>query len=278
MQQLSVSSPPNLPGRQRLCKMLSKYHVFYFANINKFNCKRFYPCKQSVSTTRCSSNDEKNDLNLDLQNKKIHNASVLYCVSPAIGHNNESHPESNKRVPAIVDALDRFELSPKHRNSQVVEIQNFKRASIDGIARVHSRSYITGLDKAMGRASEEGLILIEGSGPTYATQTTFQESLLAAGAGLFLVDLVVESSRHNRDPPVGFALIRPPGHYAIPEGPMGFCVFGNIAIVARYAQNKHNLKRVLIIDFDVHHGNGTNDAFYDDPHIFFLSTHQVRKS
>lgn len=80
---------------------------------------------------------------------------------------------------------------------------------------------------------------------------------------------------NSRDPPTGFALIRPPGHHAIPKGPMGFCVFGNIAIAARYAQREHGLKRVFIIDFDVHHGNGTNDAFYEDPDIFFLSTHQV---
>lgn len=85
----------------------------------------------------------------------------------------------------------------------------------------------------------------------------------------------VAESMNSRDPPTGFALIRPPGHHAIPKGPMGFCVFGNIAIAARYAQREHGLKRVFIIDFDVHHGNGTNDAFYEDPDIFFLSTHQV---
>ncbi|KAH7566090.1 hypothetical protein JRO89_XS08G0082900 [Xanthoceras sorbifolium] len=103
---------------------------------------------------------------------------------------------------------------------------------------------------------------------------TFQESLVAAGAGIALVDSVVRASRSNADPPMGFALVRPPGHHAIPNGPMGFCVFGNVAIAARYTQRVHGLKRVFIIDFDVHHGNGTNDAFYDDPDIFFLSTHQ----
>ncbi|KAH9626514.1 hypothetical protein KSS87_003293 [Heliosperma pusillum] len=173
----------------------------------------------------------------DLQ---LASTKVIYSVAPAVGHNQESHPESNLRVPAIASALEQMKLTPK----------------------------------AMGKASDQGLILIEGSGPTYATSSTFQDSLIAAGAGLAVVDSVVAASRYSAEPPVGFALIRPPGHHAIPKGPMGFCVFGNIAIAARYAQRVHGLKRVFIIDFDVHHGNGTHDAFYEDPDIFFLSTHQ----
>ncbi|XP_020579772.1 histone deacetylase 14 isoform X4 [Phalaenopsis equestris] len=174
-------------------------------------------------------------------NIPLHDARILYSVAPAMGHNKEYHPESNLRVPAIVNALEEFELT----------------------------------SKAMSKASDEGLIFIDGSGPTYATGTTFQESLIAAGAGLSLVDSVVSASITSPNPPIGFALIRPPGHHAIPKGPMGFCVFGNIAVAARYAQHVHGLTRVLIIDFDVHHGNGTCDAFYDDPNVFFLSTHQV---
>ncbi|XP_039126180.1 histone deacetylase 14 isoform X1 [Dioscorea cayenensis subsp. rotundata] len=205
----------------------------------------------------------------------LSDARVLYCVAPAMGHNKESHPESNLRVPAIVDALERMELTPKHRGPVVYELQKFRPASMDDIASVHARAYVAGLEKAMSQASEEGLIFIDGSGPTYATPTTFQESLVAAGAGISLVDSVVTASSMNSNPPIGFALIRPPGHHAVPDGPMGFCVFGNIAVAARHAQRVHGLKRVFIIDFDVHHGNGTCDAFYDDPDIFFLSTHQV---
>ncbi|KAJ3703960.1 hypothetical protein LUZ61_007665 [Rhynchospora tenuis] len=264
-----------LPYVQKVGNLSRNHHQFNRDMKSHSSFKRICPCMRSIFIARCSSNGISNDLNLDVPNKLIHSAKVIYCVSAAMGHNKEAHPESNKRVPAIVDALDRLELSPKYRSLQVYEIQTFQPASLDDIARVHSRSYITGLEKAMSRASDEGLIFIDGSGPTYATETTFQESLLAAGAGNFLVDAVVEASRINQDPPVGFALVRPPGHHAIPEGPMGFCVFGNIAVAARYAQNKYGLKRVLIIDFDVHHGNGTNDAFYDDPDIFFLSTHQA---
>ncbi|KAK3002732.1 hypothetical protein RJ639_018426 [Escallonia herrerae] len=202
-------------------------------------------------------------------------AKVIYCVAPAMGHNQKSHPECNFRVPAVVTALEKMELTPKFRASEIIELQSFRPASIDDIASVHASAYVCGLEKAMDQASEQGIIFIEGSGPTYATATTFRESLIAAGASISIVDSVVAASKISQDPPTGFALVRPPGHHAIPKGPMGFCVFGNVAIAARHAQRLHGLKRVFIIDFDVHHGNGTNDTFYDDPDIFFLSTHQA---
>eukprot|EP01018_Ginkgo_biloba_P018894 Gb_18915 [translate_table: standard] len=201
-------------------------------------------------------------------------ASVIYCAAPAMGHNQESHPESNSRVPAIMDALQKMELSAEFRGKEVIEIKNFRSASADDIATVHTSNYVRGLEKAMDTACQEGLIFIDGSGPTYATASTFSESMIAAGAGITLIDSVVAASKVTGNPPLGFALVRPPGHHAIPKGPMGFCVFGNVAVAARHAQNVHGLQRVLIIDFDVHHGNGTNDAFYEDPNIFFISTHQ----
>ncbi|KAK2438822.1 histone deacetylase [Trifolium repens] len=205
---------------------------------------------------------------------QLTNARVIYSVAPSMGHNQEAHPESHFRVPAIVDVLEEMKLTSKFRGSEVIELQHFEPASTDDIASVHARSYVSGLEKVMDQALEKGLIVIDGSGPTYATSTTFQESIVAAGAGLALVDSVVAASKINKDSPTGFALIRPPGHHAIPQGPMGFCIFGNVAIAARHAQRVHGLKRVFIIDFDVHHGNGTNDAFYDDPDVFFLSFHQ----
>ncbi|TKY60439.1 Histone deacetylase 14 [Spatholobus suberectus] len=206
--------------------------------------------------------------------EQLSDARVIYSVAPSMGHNQESHPESHFRVPAIVNALEEMQLTSKFRGFEVIELQHFEPASVDDIASVHARAYVSGLEKVMDQAVEKGLIFIDGSGPTYATATTFQESIIAAGAGLALVDSVVAGSKIKRDAPTGFALIRPPGHHAVPQGPMGFCIFGNVAIAARYAQRVHGLKRVFIIDFDVHHGNGTNDAFYDDPDVFFLSFHQ----
>ncbi|ERN18144.1 hypothetical protein AMTR_s00054p00095350 [Amborella trichopoda] len=196
----------------------------------------------------------------------------------------ESHPECNSRLSAIANALDKMKLSSKYRGGDVLEITNWRPASFDEITSVHTTTYVNGLEKAMEKASQEGIVFIDGSGPTYATSTTFQESYVAAGAGITLIDSIVSfgyplrqadfQSKAKADIPVGFALVRPPGHHAIPKGPMGFCVFGNVAIAARHAQRVHGLKQVFIIDFDVYHGNGTNDAFYEDPDIFFLSTHQ----
>ncbi|CAM6048613.1 unnamed protein product [Sphagnum compactum] len=202
-------------------------------------------------------------------------AKVLYCAVPAMGHNQEGHPECNARVPSILEALQKGNLTPETRGKDIVRIKDFRAASKDDIAAVHTMAYVKGLEKVMTRAEDEGIIFLDGTGPTYATPTTYHDSVLAAGAGFALVDSVVAASRETQSPPVGFALLRPPGHHAVPTGPMGFCVFGNVAVAARYAQRVHKLQRVLIIDYDVHHGNGTHDAFYNDPNIFFLSTHQA---
>jgi len=98
-------------------------------------------------------------------------------------------------------------------------------------------------------------------------------AMTAAGTAIAAVDAVLssggESSKRN-----AFCLIRPPGHHATPDQPMGFCLFNNVAIAARHAQKVHGLKRVLIVDWDVHHGNGTQDIFYDDPTVSFLSIHR----
>ncbi|KAJ7945227.1 Histone deacetylase [Quillaja saponaria] len=205
------------------------------------NLRRGRRCfSKSIRTCFSCTNGIRNDSYIPSY-EKLTEARVIYSVAPAMGHNQESHPESHFRVPAIVNALKEMKLTPEFHGSEIIELQNFSPASADDIATVHARAYVSGLEKVMDQASEKGLVFVDGSGPTYATSTTFQESLIAAGAGISLVDSVVAASKNNQDPPTGFALIRPPGHHAVPKGPMGFCIFGNVAIAA---------------------------------HVFFLSTHQ----
>ena len=107
------------------------------------------------------------------------------------------------------------------------------------------------------------------TGDTAVSEKSLEVALEAAGGLLNAVDAVVGRKAKN-----AFCVVRPPGHHATPDRGMGFCIFNNIAIAARYAQKKHGIGKVLIADWDVHHGNGTQDAFYRDGSVFFFSTHQ----
>jgi acetoin utilization deacetylase AcuC-like enzyme len=104
---------------------------------------------------------------------------------------------------------------------------------------------------------------------TFASPESYEVALLAAGGVLAAVDSVVAGEVSS-----AFCAVRPPGHHALPSRAMGFCLFNNIAIAARYLQKKHNLPKILIVDWDVHHGNGTQDVFYDDPTVLYFSVHQ----
>jgi acetoin utilization deacetylase AcuC-like enzyme len=104
---------------------------------------------------------------------------------------------------------------------------------------------------------------------TYLNADSYQAALLAAGGLLNVVNFVLRGQADN-----GFALVRPPGHHALVHWGMGFCLLANVAIAARWAQDRYGVERILIVDFDVHHGNGTQEIFYKDPSILFFSTHQ----
>ncbi len=107
------------------------------------------------------------------------------------------------------------------------------------------------------------------TGDTDIGPRSFEAALHAAGTCLNAVDLLMQGKATN-----AFCIVRPPGHHASANRGMGFCLFNNIAIAARYAQRRYGLERVAIVDWDVHHGNGTQDIFYTDPSVFFFSTHQ----
>ncbi|EIE18460.1 Arginase/deacetylase [Coccomyxa subellipsoidea C-169] len=154
---------------------------------------------------------------------------------------------------------------------QLSRLTDFQPASIEDLCKIHERNYVLGLEKIVRRGRNE----VVDNAPTYITPTSFDDALRAAGAAMALVDAVVEGSSAESIAPAGFGICRPPGHHAVAKGPMGFCLFGTVAVAARHAQQFHGLKKVLIFDFDVHHGNGTNDVFFDDPSVLFISTHQA---
>jgi acetoin utilization deacetylase AcuC-like enzyme len=104
---------------------------------------------------------------------------------------------------------------------------------------------------------------------TYVSSDSYEAALNAAGAPLTAIDLIMDKKVDN-----AFCLVRPPGHHATPEKGMGFCLFNNVAIAAKYIQSRYSLDRIVIIDWDVHHGNGTQDAFYDDPSVMYFSMHR----
>lgn len=163
-----------------------------------------------------------------------------------------SHPESKERLISIYSEiepiLDRFEvLKPK-------------RAIIDDVIKVHTKEHYYKVRDAS--LNEEPL-----DADTLTSIDSFSVALYAAGAGKVAIDNIKSAKR-------AFCLVRPPGHHATQNKAMGFCLFNNIAITAKYAQSV-GYKRVFIIDFDVHHGNGTQDIFYSDSSVFYFSTHQA---
>ncbi len=164
------------------------------------------------------------------------------------------HPESPARNAAVRQALAKVKaLRVKQRI-----------ASEDEIALGHSRDYIKRAKQDIAAGLKE-----LSTGDTRVSPASWEVATEAVGGVLGAVDLVCGGQADT-----AFCAVRPPGHHATPTRGMGFCVFNNIAIGARYAQKKHGLARVLIVDWDVHHGNGTQDIFYGDRSVMFLSTHQ----
>ena len=168
------------------------------------------------------------------------------------------HPESPNRLLAIMQQLERSGTA-----AQIKRIEP-RRAEDEWITEIHSRSYVAALNKhqpASGRvALDPDTSMSPGSLPA---------AYLAAGGALAAVDAIMRGEVEH-----AFCAVRPPGHHAESGRAMGFCLFNNVAIAARYAQKQYGLGRVLIVDWDVHHGNGTQHTFEEDPSILFFSTHQ----
>lgn len=170
----------------------------------------------------------------------------------------EGHPESPKRLKAVMSALEKSPVAKRLSFAKPVA------APAEHVRRCHAAEYIDQAKKDI--ESGRGRLA---SGDTPVSKSSYEVALLAAGATCMAVDQVMGESFDN-----AFVVARPPGHHATPKRGMGFCVFNNIAIAARYAQAKYKIGKVLIVDWDVHHGNGTQDIFYEDDSVFFFSTHQ----
>jgi len=170
----------------------------------------------------------------------------------------EGHPERPARLEAILKALRQAKL-----DEQLLEIPA-RAATVEEVELAHTAEYAA-LVKREVAAGKEAL----STGDTRISARSYAAALQAAGGALAAVDAVVAGKARN-----AFCALRPPGHHACPARGMGFCVFNNVAIAARYAQQKHKLGKVLIADWDVHHGNGTQGIFYEDGSVFFFSTHQ----
>ena len=171
-----------------------------------------------------------------------------------------SHPENANRLIAIKEALDNWELKNK------IIIEKPYPATKVQIEIVHDKNYIK---KVKSLSENKSLSYLDMD--TAVTEYTYDCALLAAGGCFKGLDLIFDSKAKFSK---FFAVIRPPGHHASRWAGSGFCIFNNMALSARYAQIKYGIKRIAIIDFDVHHGNGTQEIFYDDSSVFYISFHQ----
>jgi acetoin utilization deacetylase AcuC-like enzyme len=168
----------------------------------------------------------------------------------------EFHPERPERIQVLLDLADQLD----REKFQILPPEAAARSDIEAC---HGAEYVD-LVQSTSRVNQYAL-----DGDTVTSRDSFGVGLLAVGGFLRLLDAIAAGESRN-----GFALVRPPGHHALRDRAMGFCLFNTIAIGAQHLRSRHGAERVLIMDWDVHHGNGTQDAFYDDPSVLFISTHQ----
>ncbi len=170
----------------------------------------------------------------------------------------EGHPESSQRATRLFEGLKRENLIGSSPVLKPLEVDE------QWLGLVHEKAYLSQARKDIleGRSSLT-------TGDTSVCPDSWSVAKLATGGATMAIDQLLEGQWSR-----AFCVSRPPGHHATPSKGMGFCIFNHIAVAARYAQRKHKVGKILIVDWDVHHGNGTQDVFYDDESVFFMSTHQ----
>ncbi len=184
--------------------------------------------------------------------------TLLFTHESGIAHDpGPGHPERPERLKAVLAALDDDAFKTLQRREA-------PRAEIADIAALHDRRYV---ERLLAAVPKEGRVRIDPD--TAMSPDSGEAALRAAGAAIAAVDAVMAGEDST-----AFCAVRPPGHHAEPARGMGFCLFNNVAIAALHARAAHHVGRVAIVDFDVHHGNGTQAAFEGEPEVLFASTHQ----
>ena len=184
--------------------------------------------------------------------------TLLFTHKACIEHDpGAHHPECPARLRAVLSALEAEEF-------RSLERREAPRAEIEQIARMHDRDFVHAVLNAIPTEGRRAL-----DGDTHVSPGSGEAALRAAGAACAAVDAVAAGEARN-----AFCAVRPPGHHAEQAVAMGFCLFNNVAVAAAHARAAHGLRRAAVVDFDVHHGNGTQAMFWDDAELFFASTHQ----
>ncbi len=184
---------------------------------------------------------------------------MLYSHEACFNHDpGQVHPERPARLKAVLAALDEAEF-------EALERREAPLASREQIARVHSEAYYDQVMAAIPEHGQRGL-----DADTIVSPGSGEAALRAAGAVCAAVDAVMAGEADN-----AFCAVRPPGHHAEPARAMGFCLFNSVAVGALQAREVHRANRIAVVDFDVHHGNGTQAMFWNDPDLLFASTHQM---
>ena len=174
------------------------------------------------------------------------------------------HPEKPARLSTLLDHWESIKLFESARRGTFAEV-----ASAD-LQRVHANDYLADVETESHRATDDKPVMLDPD--TYLAAKSMQAARLAAGAAVAAVEQVAKSTGSDQNK--AFCAIRPPGHHARPKAAMGFCIYATAAVAAAHARDVLGLERILVVDFDVHHGNGTQEIFYDDQRVGFLSSHR----